>query len=152
MNKAISWGIVGVVAAALVLGVVLGYFLRPAAAGAQGSITAGFGYIDSQRALSESELGKQYMGRIQVFGDALVNEFGKLTNEQKMQRQAEFTARQSQYEQELSRKFQSRLNELARQLGEEKRLSAVFWQTSMAYSSHDLTDEVISALTAEPEE
>ena len=152
MNRAISWGIVGVVGAALVLGIVLGYFLKPVAAGGQGGNSAGFGFIDSQRALSESELGKQYMARIQTFGDALVKEFGQLTNEQKVQRQAEFTARQSQFEQELSRKFQSRLNELARQFGQEKRLSAIFWQSSMAYGSQDLTDEVIKALTAEPEE
>ena len=142
MTKSMSWGIVGAVVAALVLGIVLGYFLKPA---------AGFGYIDSQKALTESELGKQYMARIQAAGDALVQEFAQLSNEQKVQRQAEFTARQSQLEQELSRKFQSRLNELARQLGREKKLSAVFWQSSMAYGSHDLTDEVISALTAEPE-
>ncbi|MGI5853596.1 MAG: OmpH family outer membrane protein [Bacillota bacterium] len=149
MTKSISWGIVGAVVAALVLGTVLGYFLRPSG-NVQG--TEGFGYIDSQRALNESELGKQYMARIQAAGDALVKEFSQLSNEQKVQRQAEFSARQSQFEQELSRKFQSRLNEIAAQLGKEKKLSAIFWQTSMAYGSIDLTDEVISALTAEPEE
>jgi Skp family chaperone for outer membrane proteins len=134
---------VGALAVALVLGTVLGYFLKPAAR---------LGYIDSQRALTESELGQQYMAQIQAAGEALIQEFAQLSNEQKVQRQAEFTARQSQLEQELSRKFQSRLNELAKQLGQEQKLDGIFWHSAMAYGSHDLTDAVISALTAEPAE
>lgn len=143
MTKSVSWGIVGALAAALVLGTVLGYFLKPATR---------FGYIDSSRALTESELGKQYMARIQATGEELIQEFAQLSNEQKAQRQAEFTARQSQLEQELSRKFQSRLNEIAMKLGQEKKLNAVFWHSAMAFGSYDLTDEVINALTAEPTE